>query len=79
MQREYYYIVVDGGDGEAATWFFPDKNTWLLWFELNEASEYQEHVLDDGRFVVHGTMDDSALTTEDEVRERFAEEDEFDV
>ena len=71
--NKYYYAVFDCGDGSAGILYFETKELADLYFELNEASDCMDYILDDGFIEVDGTLAPKHLNSEEKIRERFAE------
>lgn len=65
-----YYVVVDGQDGSASTFFFNNKEVCDLFCDFAEKND--DYILDDGQFegeIVSG----KAIMTEADVLERYEE------
>ena len=71
--NKIYYVVFDCGDGSAGILYFETKELADLYYELNEASDCMDYILDDSFIEIEGTLASKHLTTEAEIRERFAE------
>lgn len=69
----YRYVVFDAGDGSAGTLFFKTEELFNLYITLNDESNSNEYILDDGRIDVEGTLAPRMFISEEDIRERFAE------